>query len=172
MLARVVTWIFYAVVFFMLGVWAGPRLHGLPSLTDQAAGYGAQGWNWLFSSGTQPPEVTPPPAVPAPYDTALAAARDAYQRGDLSAAIAAYRALIAAHPEGREARGELGNVLYESGQLREAAQVFFDLAAGQLDRGDASIARQLEPAIRRGDPRLADELLNRLGTGAPQTGLP
>lgn len=177
MLGRVVTWIFYAVVFFFLGVWASPRLPALGQLSDRAIAYGQQGWDWLSNSG---PAAQPGPAAPeaaaapqAPETAgALAAARQAFQAGDVAGAVRIYRTLIAANPALGEARGELGNALYGTGQIAEAAQVYFDLAAWQLDRGDASAARALEPAIRRGNARLADELVHRMGglAAAPAPG--
>lgn len=175
MFGRIITWIFYAAVFFFLGVWAGPDCCALSSLPDRVTTLGTQGWQWISHLGNADKVEV---AVPPPnqemsvenYDGLLAEARHTYVKGDVTGAISKYRILINGRPDRIEARGELGNIYYETGQLREAAQVYFDLASRQIDLGDAATAGQLEPAIRRGNAALADELLHRMGSAASTVG--
>jgi thioredoxin-like negative regulator of GroEL len=175
MFGRIITWIFYAAVFFLLGVWAGPDCCALSGLPDRLTTFGTQGWQWLSHIGNaERVDVTavPPSAEMSAetYDRLLAEARSTYLKGDVSGAISRYRTLTSAKPDRMEARGELGNIYYETGQLREAAQIYFDLASRQIDLGDAATARQLEPAIRRGNTALADELIHRMGSAASTVG--
>lgn len=78
MLARVFTRLFYAAVFFALGVWAAPSIGGFGGLIDSGLAAGSRGLDglWAWAEGTV--AVTPPakttaaalPAQPAPVAAA------------------------------------------------------------------------------------------------------
>jgi len=92
----------------------------------------------------------------------LTVARSAFAAGDMNAAIAGYRAHIAANPADMSAHGELGNVLYTVGALPEAAQAYFDTATMALEQNHPEIAEALLPAVSEGNPLLADQLSDKL----------
>lgn len=171
MIGRISTWVFYAIFFFALGVWAGPRM---PGIGDLGAKFADIAWSgiervqaWAIGGMPEEPkpaEPTPPAVVETPAMPAadLNTAREAYARGDIGGAIDAYRAYIAANPQAIDARGELGNVLYGAGRLNEAAEEYYAVAIALIAAGDMTRARTLEPAIRRGNPTLADDLVKKL----------
>lgn len=108
----------------------------------------------------------PPTAMPMPPMAdvdGLDEARIAFARGDMRAAVEAYRGFLALNPDSIAGHGELGNVYYSVGMLPAAARAYFDAAARALDQGQARIAEQLLPAIGQGNPMLADMLEERLG---------
>jgi tetratricopeptide (TPR) repeat protein len=172
MIARLTTWLFYAVVFFLLGTWVGGFSPGLRALlrqgAEQAQAGGEQIYRWANSSigkTTTPepaataaaaPDASPPPP-PAPQGT-LDSARSAFARGDVSEAISLYRSLLAQKPDDVDARGELGNVLLSAGRLQEAAEAFYATAIRLARSGDGARARALAPVVRRNDPGLGDKL--------------
>ena len=163
MIARIVTYLFYAVVFFLLGVWSSDHLRPLSADLDRA-GRGAvreAHAAWLWARGTAPGQVAAPKASQAPAAT-LDAGRAAFERGDLSAAIDAYTAFLAAHPDDPDALGELGNVYFNSGRTAAAAAAFHQAAIALIARGDRARALALVPAIRLGAPELATDLERRL----------
>lgn len=82
MLARVFTRLFYAAVFFALGVWAAPHLGGFGGLIDRGVAAGSAGfdslWSWAestISGAPQPakPKVAAAPAAPTAVPAAPAA---------------------------------------------------------------------------------------------------
>lgn len=174
MIGRIATWIFYAVFFFLVGVWAGPRLPSLDGMVASVVDLGYRGiarvQEWAISDNPEKPAEKAPAAAAVPAAGELAAARDAYARGDVAGAIAAYEEFLRQSPDDVDARGELGNVLYSAGRFPEAARVFHETALALLKRGDAAKARALEPAIRRGDAMLADDLLKRLAEPSSASG--
>lgn len=163
MIARIVTYLFYAVVFFLLGVWSSDHLRPLSSDLDRAGRATAQEAHklWVWARGTAPGQEPAPRAVQAPAIT-LDTARAAFERGDLSAAIDDYTAFLAAHPGDPDALGELGNVYFNSGRTAEAAAAFHQSALALITRGDRARAAALVPAVRLGSPALADDLGRRL----------
>lgn len=189
MIGRIATWLFYAVFFFLVGVWASPRMPTLDGVVASVFDLGYRGvltiQEWALASTPEDPAkeapaapaapanpapavpapANPAPAVPAPLPAAadLSAARAAFAGGDITGAIAAYEEFLRGHADDLDARGELGNVLYAAQRFAEAARVYFDTAVALIARGDVARARALEPAIRRGDAALADDLLKRLG---------
>lgn len=176
-IGRIATWLFYAIVFFMLGAWAGPRLPAIGDLAGRGVDVGMAGIDaiqrWALGGGESAPAAQPaaqpaqtPAATPAEAAVASAArdaARQAYGEGDFDRAIAAYRALVAATPDDLDLRGELGNVLYATGRLPEAAHEYAEVATRLVDAGFGDRAAALLPAIRAGDPALADALKTRIG---------
>jgi hypothetical protein len=76
MLARIFTRLFYAAVFFALGVWAAPSMGRLSDLIDSGIAVGSSGfdrlWSWAESTVTCAPPagrsvlVPPPPVAAAP----------------------------------------------------------------------------------------------------------
>lgn len=95
-------------------------------------------------------------------EESLNVARTAFASGDMNAAIAGYRAHIAANPADMSAHGELGNVLYTVGALDEAAQAYFDTANLALEQSQPEIAEALLPAVSEGNPLLANQLHDKL----------
>jgi len=187
MLARIFTRLFYAAVFFALGVWAAPSIGGFGGLIDSSIAAGSQGfdrlWSWAESTISSAPAPTTPVAVPAAAPTPLSkpastvavpsvppappppsldVARAAAARGDVSAAVQAYEALIAERPSDVALRGELGNVYWSTGRLQDAARAYHAAATALLATGRADDARRLEPIVRKGDVALADDLVRRL----------
>lgn len=174
MIGRFATWIFYAVFFFLVGVWTGPHLPAFDGVLGSMADWGYRGiariQEWALSDDGKAAVETPvetPAAVPGELETA----REAYARGDIGAAIAAYEEFLRQSPDDIDARGELGNVFFAAERFADAARAYYEVAVVLLKRGEADKARALEPAIRRGDPMLADELVKALATNAaPATG--
>lgn len=107
------------------------------------------------------PDVTPQAPVNETVD-GLVAARGAFARGDMQAAIEAYRAYVALNPESMAGHGELGNVYYALGMLPGAAQSYFEAANAALAQGQAAVAERLLPVIHEGNPALATRLYQRL----------
>lgn len=182
MIGRIATWIFYAVFFFLVGVWAGPRLPAVDGVVASIVGWGYDAvgglQKWALAGDPKKPAEPAPaapaapasPAAPAEQPAAapadLQTAREAWGRGDVAAAIAAYEDFLLQNPGDVDARGELGNVLYAAGKFPEAAKVYFDVATRLHAKGETVKAKALEPAVRRGDAALADELARLLAGGA------
>ncbi len=162
MIARLTTWLFYAVVFFLLGVWVGAFSPGLRALlrdgVAEAQAGGEQIYRW--ANGTIGKTTTPEaaPAVTAPPQGTLDSARSAFARGDVNQAISLYQDLLAQKPDDVDARGELGNVFLGAGRLQEAAQAYYETAVRLARSGDGARAQALAPIVRRNDPALADKL--------------
>jgi tetratricopeptide (TPR) repeat protein len=193
MIARLITWMFYAVVFFLLGVWVGGFSSGLRGLLRDGVGQvqvaGEDIYRWAYQSigksapapePAQAPTLSPfppqsavasPPPPTAPSAT-LESARAAFARGEVSQSIALYHDLLKAKPDDVDARGELGNVLLGAGRLKEAATTFYETAVRLARAGDVQRAKALALSVRRGDPELADKLnaeLNALGASGKQS---
>lgn len=181
MLARIFTRVFYAAIFFALGVWAAPSIGGFGGLIDSSIAAGSRGfdhlWSWAESTISSAPAPTAPIAVPAVAPTPLSkpastvvvppapsldVARAAAVRGDVTAAVQAYEALIAERRSDAALRGELGNVYWSAGRLQDAARAYHGAATVALVAGRVDDARRLEPIIRKGDVALADDLVRRL----------
>ncbi len=175
------TRVFYAIVFFMFGAWVASMSPEMKGVMRQASEIGSQGFEkmriWTSNSLTPragtpeerkgaAPEAVAPVAAPAVPDL-LVNARAAYARGDILGAINAYRDYIDRNPGSIEARGELGNVYFTSGRLRDAARIFYEAAIMKLNGGDAEGAKTFLGPVRQGDGALADDLARRIATGAP-----
>lgn len=104
-------------------------------------------------------EATKVAALP---EEVLSKARGAFATGDVNAAIQAYNEVIAKHPNDIGARGELGNVFYTVGMMREAAQAYFDAASNAIDQKQFDVAEELLPVIIDGNPMLATQLSDKL----------
>lgn len=171
MLERLAIGVFYAAIFFALGAWSGGRVEPVGRAALDIAievGHGAERL-WAWASRGETVHANPPP--PADTESAeppvdLRLARGAFARGDLKGAIAGYKSYIVAHPDDADARGELGNVYYNSGQTAEAAGAFHAAALLLIAEGRADAARALEPVIRIAAPGLADDLARRLAAPA------
>ncbi len=190
MLARVLTRLFYAAVFFALGVWAAPSIGGLGGMIDSSLAAGSRGFDSLWSWAEGTVSVTPPPtktaatsptapapaatATPAPVkaaavaptlaptDEPLTVARAANARGDVAGAIRAYDALVAERPNDVVLRGELGNVYWSAGRLQDAAKAYHGAALVLIAARRLDEAARLEGAVRKGDAGLADDIARRL----------
>jgi tetratricopeptide (TPR) repeat protein len=176
MIARLTAWLFYAVVFFLLGAWVGGFSSGLRALLREGAQETQAGaeeiYRWANGTIGKTPTPTPAATVAAPPPPgALDSARAAFARGDVSQAISLYQDLLKQKPDDVDARGELGNVFLSSGRLQEAAETLYETALRLARAGDAGRARALEPIVRRNDPALADKLdaeLKALGATGKQ----
>jgi len=180
MISWIATRLFYAVVFFLLGVWAATVSPNFKHMMRQATHAGAEGFEkmreWTSatldsSSDAAKPATTPAPA-PAPAPPAassqpqnadlLIRAREAFARKDMIGAINAYRDYIDRNPGAIEARGELGNVYFATGRTRDAAKIYAEAAILQIEAGDVAAAQALSPAVRQADATIADELDKRI----------
>ncbi|MGB0129588.1 MAG: tetratricopeptide repeat protein, partial [Rhodocyclaceae bacterium] len=111
---------------------------------------------------------------------ALGEARGAYARGDVEGAVRAYTDIVKKNPENVDAQGELGNVYYMTGRLREASEAYSAAAKLLIDQHQAERAQALLPAIGQGNPALANEVMQRLmqasqpagGSSGPQAAVP
>ena len=168
MVARIGTWLFYAIVFFLLGIWSSSHLKPVGAYLDKGV---AEVRRVVVSAwgGTSRQAATSDPATPAPVS--LETARAAFARGDLNASIAAYRAVLDANPDDVEARGELGNVYFNAGRTDEATTTFYDTALRLIAKGQPDAARALIPAVRRSQPALGADLDRHL-KGAVATSPP
>ena len=174
MLSRAAIAIFYAIVFFALGAWAGGRMPSLRDMMNRGVDATWDGaarlrtWAESTVSSDAPPKAAPSetPAVKEPAKGArqqsIATARDLFAKGNVSEAITAYQALLKDRPEDADAWGELGNVYHSAGRLQDAARAFFEAATRMIDKGDLSRARALLPPIKANAPALAAELERRL----------
>jgi tetratricopeptide (TPR) repeat protein len=111
---------------------------------------------------------------------ALGEARAAYARGDVEGAVRAYADIVKKNADNVDAQGELGNVYYMTGRLREAADAYAAAAKLLIDQRQPERAQALLPAIGQGNPALANEVMQRLmrasqaaaGNPAPQASSP
>lgn len=84
MIARIFTRLFYAVIFFGLGVWAAPQLDVVGRTIDQGVAAVSDGAAWLWALAEESISTTPAPTqtaapvpVPAPKPAATVAAKPA-----------------------------------------------------------------------------------------------
>ncbi len=171
MVSWIGTRLFYAILFFCLGVWAASVSPGMKNIVRQATEASSHGFEKLgaWTSGTLSPttdkaaekSVAASPASPDAAPVAgelLVSAREAYARHDTLGSINAYRGYIDRNPKAVEARGELGNVYFATGRLRDAAQAYFEAAMLKLKSGDVAGAQDFLAAVRQGDGALGDDL--------------
>ncbi|MDE2578254.1 MAG: tetratricopeptide repeat protein [Hyphomicrobiales bacterium] len=189
MLAWIGTRLFYAALFFLIGVWAATVSPRLRHLVHRSGDVGAQSveqmkiWTNSTLASTErslapspEPATKPAPAAPAGATTeetkrieaartaSVAAARAAYARGDATEAINLYRAVLKDNPDDVAARGELGNIYFASGRRRDAAQIYHEAALISLAHNDVANARKLAPAIAEGDSSLGADIYRRLSS--------
>lgn len=168
MISRLVTALFWALVFFALGAWSGGSLRPIGAALSEGTVALVQRATDAWS-GTPAPTATGSEPAPgsAPVDDALAQstgpadltqARAAYARGDIAAAIAAYQDAAARHPDDAAPLGELGNVYFTAGQTENAARAWTAAGLVLVAQGDSARARALVPAIRPYDAALAARL--------------
>jgi hypothetical protein len=82
-------------------------------------------------------------------------------------AVEAYRSLIARHPMIAELRGELGNVYYGLGRMKEAAEQYYEAALRHLQGPDPGVASCLADVIQRIDPARAEALKDKTTKPCP-----
>ena len=107
------------------------------------------------------PSVSVAAPVIAPAET-LDKARLAFTNGDLQGSLAAYKEYIAHNSSNVDARGELGNVYYVSGNYQEAAQTYYDLSKMLIDQKQMDLVSPLLPVIGQVNPDLANELMQKM----------
>ena len=165
MLSRLFTWAFYALVFFLLGVWVGGFSPGVRALTREGGAVATAAFeqvqHWAIATITERPAPRPTAAEPTPADL-MRLAREAFERGETSDSVALYRQRLIDDPNDIDARGELGNVLTSAGRLSEADDAYYETALHMGHAGQSAQASALEAAIRRHNAALADKLVAEL----------
>lgn len=108
--------------------------------------------------------AVPAPAPEAPSLQALMSewqtARQAYA-ADKAKSVEAYRKLVAKHPQVVALRGELGNVYYALGQMKEAAEQYYEAALLHLKGPEPELAACLVEVIKPFDAERAKSLEER-----------
>lgn len=89
-------------------------------------------------------------------------AREAFAAGNMEGSIAAYKEYVKHNSNNADARGELGNVYYLSGNFQESAQVYYDAAKLLIEQKQMDRVPALLPVIAHVNPALADELAQKL----------
>lgn len=112
-------------------------------------------------SSVVPPAATTAVSAAAPAET-LDKARLAFTNGDIQGSLAAYKDYIAHDASSLDARGELGNVYYLSGNYQDAAQTYYDLSKMLLDQKKIDLVPALLPVIGQVNPSLVDELMQKM----------
>lgn len=163
MLARLTLALFWAALFFGLGAWSGGHLRpigdALVAGGDYAGDKAVRLWTWARHGA---PDAAPDPSPATTAAALVGRGREAFARGDLQGAIAAYREALELRPGDANILGELGNVYYTSGQTAEAALAYHAAAEALIDAGRIEAARALLPAVRAAAPALAADLDTRL----------
>ncbi|WP_308388678.1 hypothetical protein [Acidithiobacillus sp. AMEEHan] len=118
------------------------------------------------SQSAAPEAVSPPTRSQAQLNerqlSLLMAARQAFWLGEYPVAIGDYRALINANPGHAALYGELGNVLWHSGQRIAAATAYAHAGRLLLLQGNYREAAALIPILMRLDPEAAAHLQEEL----------
>ena len=86
------------------------------------------------------------------------AARRSFHRRDYENSIKSYEQLIAATQDNYDAHGELGNVYFNQGRIKEAAASYYDAAAVLVRLGQVERAASLIHLLGRMDTEKAREL--------------
>lgn len=76
-----------------------------------------------------------------------AAARQAYADGKPDA-VAAYKELVHRYPDVPDLTGELGNIYFQNGAMREAAEQYYETAQRLIRRGEPGSAACLVDVMR------------------------
>ena len=108
-----------------------------------------------------PPEVKKSPVVHEQLKL-LVKARQAYWHGDYQQAESDYRNLIKRDPKQPRLYGELGNVLYASGQRKAAGEQYAKAAELYFAQGNIPAARALLPIVSQLAPKRAKALQEKL----------
>jgi thioredoxin-like negative regulator of GroEL len=101
-------------------------------------------------------------------DAELNQARDAYEKGDVAAAVNGYKAYLAKTPGNADAHGELGNIFYATGNIPEAGLAYYNAANLLIDQKQPDRADALMPLISQINPALASDLSARLAQATEQ----
>ncbi len=147
--------------FERLGAWTSSTLSPTPGSQSEEARAPAPSTSTAPSTETSPSPAAaaaPSPAGQELGQELLVNARAAFARHDVLSSINAYRGYIDRNPDAVEARGELGNVYFANGRLRDAAQAYFEAAMLKLKAGDIPGAQAFLGAVRQGDGALGDDL--------------
>ena len=148
---RIPKWLMYATLALIVAIVLafGYTQHWLKAGADKAK---------EVISAVLPASAT---ASASPQD-ALTQARQAFASGNVQGAVSGYREVLAKNPDDIDAMGELGNVLYATGWIAQAAQAYFDVANKAIDQNKPQVAEALLPVIIRGNPMLASQLQDRM----------
>jgi hypothetical protein len=163
MLARIFTRLFYAAVFFALGVWAAPSMGGLGRMIDSGVSVGTQGFDrlWAWAEGTVSgapagwsaapspaarPVVAPAPApAPAPKPVVAAAPPVPAPAAPAKPAPAATAPAPAASPAAAPDVGSdllsVARAAHARGDVTAAIRAYEDLIARQPK--DAAVRGEL-----------------------------
>ncbi len=149
MIARFAHWVVWAALFVVVGIITYRESGWFKPVADKAIA----GVRSVVGNG---------PVIGESLDSKLSSARSAFTGKEFERAIVLYGEYVKGRPKDPDAHGELGNVLYMTGQLTEAAQSFYEAANILLEKGEYDRVEYLLPAIARGDPKLADEVTLKL----------
>ncbi|WP_333823443.1 tetratricopeptide repeat protein [Pinisolibacter sp.] len=161
MLARIFTRLFYAAVFFALGVWAAPSMGGLGRMIDSGVSVGTQGfdrlWAWAESTVSGAPAgwsaapspaarpVTAPAPVAAPAPKPVVAAAPPAPAASVPAAPAKPAPAPAAPPAAAPDVGSdllaVARAAHARGDVTAAIRAYEDLIARQPK--DAAVRGEL-----------------------------
>lgn len=117
------------------------------------------------------PAISEPLAATPPFSPSVLAgewqtARRAYLEGKPNAAEV-YRGLVAKYPDIADLRGELGNILYAGGQMKEAAEQYYEAALRHLNGPQPELAACLLDVVKKIDPQRGDDLQKRVTRHCP-----
>ncbi len=108
-------------------------------------------------------EATPSTGNDQAYEQGLNAARRAYWQGDMQAAIAQYRKMLAQYPEDESLNGELGNIYYMTGDRENAARHLEKAGMAALQSGKPQQAQMLVGVLQSLDANAAARLTSAMG---------
>lgn len=89
-------------------------------------------------------------------------ARNAFWRGDIKKSISAYNNLIDKNPAEANYYGELGNVLYSSGQWKEAGSSYYQAASILIEQNKPQQVGYLHYVLQGLDNELAEKLAEKM----------
>lgn len=95
-----------------------------------------------------------------------AAARQAYADGKPEA-VAAYKELVRQYPDVPDLTGELGNIYFQNGSMREAAEQYYETAQRLIRRGEPGPAACLVDVMRYLDSDKAKALQEQVKVPCP-----
>ncbi len=172
MLARFTIYVFYAIVFFMLGAWAGdlsPHFHAFVQRGGAYLESGMTDLRAMAQNSIATPQNKSATASATSLTETLVAAREASAHGNVDQAIDLYGELLKQNPDSADAWGELGNVDLNAGRLDNAAHAFLSAGQARLRQDNVAGARALVPIIQRYDPALAGILAGQIAAKASPT---
>jgi hypothetical protein len=111
-------------------------------------------------NAVDPNVVVAPVAAPQsmPAENLLLMARDAYWKGDYASSVQYYNELIKQVPTDISLKGELANVLWKSGEGKQAAAIYVDIAKPMIDAGQGEQVKNMLQFISAYFPEKAQEL--------------